>query len=36
VNLPRFPGMGLPLWGLAATVLMLLVLLVVVGLSGLQ
>jgi hypothetical protein len=32
----RFPGMGLSLWGLAAAVLMLLVLLAIVGLSGLQ
>ena len=34
--MPRFPGMGLPLWGLAAAVLMLLVLLALVGLSGLE
>ena len=32
----RFPGMGLPLWGLAAVLLMLVVLLAVLGLLSVQ
>jgi hypothetical protein len=35
--MPRFPlGLGLPLWGLAAALLMLLVVLALTGLAGLQ
>jgi len=37
VKQSRFPlGLGLPLWGLAAALLMLLVLLALAGLSSLQ
>jgi hypothetical protein len=37
VKLPRFPlGLGLPLWGLAAALLMVLVVLALAGLARLQ